>query len=92
MSTSFSMTEGLPSPPERGVYFDNNATTAVAPEVLAAMVPLLTEHYGNPSSMHRFGARAGDELARARETRSKVIACLVAAARQVVQPCREAPK
>ena len=33
-----------------------------------------------------------DELARARETRSKVIACLVAAARQVVQPCREAPK
>ncbi|MCB1183780.1 cysteine desulfurase NifS [bacterium] len=61
------MTEGLPSPPERGVYFDNNATTAVAPEVLAAMVPLLTEHYGNPSSMHRFGARAGDELARARE-------------------------
>jgi len=34
------------------VYADNNATTAVAPEVYEAMVPFLTEHYFNPSSMY----------------------------------------
>lgn len=61
------MMEGLPEPPEKGIYFDNNATTPVAPEVVAKMVPLLTEHFGNPSSMHSFGARAGDEVAEARD-------------------------
>jgi cysteine desulfurase len=68
--------DGLPPRPEAGIYFDNNATTPVAPEVVARMVPLLGEHYGNPSSMHSFGARAGDEVARARE---KVAALLGAA-------------
>ena len=60
---SFNMMEGLPEPPAKGIYFDNNATTPVAPEVLEKMIPLLTEHFGNPSSMHSFGARAGDEVA-----------------------------
>lgn len=59
--------EGLPEPPTGGVYMDNNATTAVAPEVVAAMLPFLTEHYGNPSSMHGFGAQAGEAVAAARE-------------------------
>jgi cysteine desulfurase len=68
--------EGLPQPPEKGVYFDNNATTPVAPEVVDRMVPLLTEHFGNPSSMHRFGARAGVEMA---EARQKVMSLLGAA-------------
>ncbi len=67
MSKSFNMMDGLPTPPENGVYLDNNATTPVAEEVVAKMLPLLTEHYGNPSSMHRFGARAGDEVATARQ-------------------------
>lgn len=71
-----SLLEGLPPRPESGIYLDNNATTPVAPEVVARMVPLLTEHYGNPSSMHSFGARAGDEVARARQ---KVAALLGAA-------------
>jgi cysteine desulfurase len=64
---SFNMMEGLPEPPAQGIYFDNNATTPVAPEVLEKMIPLLTDHFGNPSSMHSFGARAGDEVAAARE-------------------------
>ena len=59
--------EGLPERPPAGVYFDNNATTPVAPEVVEKMIPLLTEHFGNPSSMHSFGARAGDEVAAARD-------------------------
>ena len=39
-------------------YLDNNATTRPAPEVVAAMLPFLTEWYGNPSSVHRFGQRS----------------------------------
>ncbi|MGI8554949.1 MAG: cysteine desulfurase family protein [Pyrinomonadaceae bacterium] len=37
------------------IYFDNNATTQIAPEVFAAMQPFLTEFYGNPSSAYNFG-------------------------------------
>jgi len=50
------------------VYLDNNATTAVAPEVLEAMMPYLTDLYGNPSSIHTFGGQvmAHVEAARAR--------------------------
>lgn len=43
-------------------YFDNNATTRVLPEVLAAMLPWLTEHYGNASSSHQFGQFAKEAL------------------------------
>ncbi len=64
---SFNMMEGLPEPPDKGIYFDNNATTPVAPEVIEKMIPLLSDHFGNPSSMHSFGARAGDEVAEARD-------------------------
>ena len=40
-------------------YFDNNATTRVAPEVLDAMLPFLRDQYGNPSSVYGFGSRTG---------------------------------
>nr|MBS0019233.1 cysteine desulfurase [Gammaproteobacteria bacterium] len=48
------------------LYLDYNATTPVAPEVADAMEPYLREHFGNPSSSHRFGqqARAAVEQAR----------------------------
>ncbi len=48
-------------------YLDNNATTSVAPEVLEAMMPFLTERYGNPSSMHSFGGLVRKDVDRARE-------------------------
>jgi cysteine desulfurase len=67
MSGSFDLLDGLVSPSPAGIYLDNNATTRVAPEVVEAMMPYLVEHYGNPSSMHRFGAAAGRGLAQARE-------------------------
>ncbi|MGH7874152.1 MAG: cysteine desulfurase NifS [Candidatus Binatia bacterium] len=60
----------------REIYFDNNATTPVLPEVAAAMLPFLTEHYGNPSSIHRFGSQVGQKIAEARAQ----VAALVGAA------------
>lgn len=55
------------SPMSKTVYFDNNATTQVAPEVRDAMLPFLGELYGNPSSMHAFGGQVAKHLDRARE-------------------------
>ena len=48
------------------VYFDNNATTRLLPEVVAAMSPFLTELYGNPSSIHRFGSQVAEKITEAR--------------------------
>ena len=48
------------------IYFDNNATTCVAPEVLEAMMPYFSERYGNPSSIHRFGGSVAAEIENAR--------------------------
>ncbi|MFH8622839.1 aminotransferase class V-fold PLP-dependent enzyme [Streptomyces vietnamensis] len=47
--------DGVPSPPGLAggpVHLDHNATTPVAPRVAAAMLPHLTDFYGNPSSSH----------------------------------------
>jgi cysteine desulfurase len=52
---------------DRVIYLDNNATTAVAPEVLEAMLPFLKNRYGNPSSMHRFGGLVRRHIDSARE-------------------------
>lgn len=49
-----------------GVYLDNNATTRVAPQVLARMLPFFTEEFGNPSSLHRFGKAPALAVAEAR--------------------------
>ena len=49
------------------IYLDNNATTAVAPEVREAILPYLTDLYGNPSSMHTFGGQVGRAVEEARE-------------------------
>ena len=48
------------------IYFDNNATTRVAPEVLEAMLPFFCERYGNPSSIHSFGGGVADDIEKAR--------------------------
>ena len=49
------------------IYLDNNATTRVAPEVLAEMEPYFHELYGNPSSAHTFGGQVGRKIREARE-------------------------
>ena len=48
------------------IYVDNNATTAVAPEVVEAMLPFLTTNYGNPGSIHTFGGSVAKEVENAR--------------------------
>ncbi len=59
----------------RPIYLDNNATTMVAPEVKDAIIPLLEEEYGNPSSMHGLGGRSGKYLAEAREKVAAGLGC-----------------
>ncbi len=54
-------------------YFDNNATTQVAPEVIEAMLPYLREHWGNPSSAYSFGSDLTKALDRAREQAAALI-------------------
>ncbi len=49
------------------IYLDHNATTPLRPEVLAAMLPYLSAHFGNPSSVHWAGRRAKQGLEEARE-------------------------
>ncbi|MGL5088310.1 MAG: cysteine desulfurase family protein [Cetobacterium sp.] len=49
------------------VYLDNNATTKMDPKVLEAMIPFLTEEYGNAFSMHIFGRETGIAVSEARE-------------------------
>ncbi len=51
----------------RRVYFDNNATTPLAPEVLEAMRPYVVEDFGNASSIHWYGQRAKAAVETARE-------------------------
>ena len=48
------------------VYLDNSATTAVAPEVISAMLPYLSSEFGNAQSVHSFGQQARAALERAR--------------------------
>ncbi|MCE5251129.1 IscS subfamily cysteine desulfurase [bacterium] len=54
-------------------YFDNNATTPVRPEVVEAMLPYLTELYGNASSAHAFGREARHAIEQSRETIARLI-------------------
>ena len=62
------------------VYADNAATTSVSKTALDAMLPYLTENYGNPSSLYAFGQRAAEALQEARET---VAACINADPKEI---------
>jgi cysteine desulfurase len=63
------------------VYFDHNATTPLDPRVLQAMLPWMSDHHGNASSVHRFGQRARGAVEEARE---RVAGLLGAAPPEVV--------
>ena len=55
----------------RYIYADNSATTAISPTVLEKMMPVLTEYYGNPSSLYRIGGKAKEILENSRENIAK---------------------
>ena len=62
------------------IYMDNAATTATRPEVLEAMLPYFTQHYGNPSSIHSVGRDARRAVEKARQ---QVAAALGAQPREI---------
>ncbi|MEX0974539.1 MAG: cysteine desulfurase family protein [Bacillota bacterium] len=62
------------------VYMDNSSTTKPDPTVVAAMMKVLTQEFGNPSSLHRLGARA-EELVR--QSRQSVAALMCAREEEV---------
>ena len=57
------------------IYMDNHATTPIAPEVLAAMMPYLTTNFGNASSTHSFGVTAKDAVEKARQQVAELLGC-----------------
>ncbi len=57
------------------IYLDNNATTRVDPAVREAMLPFLGEHYGNPSSTHRFGQESRQAVEEARVRVAALAGC-----------------
>jgi cysteine desulfurase len=63
------------------IYLDHNATTPIAAEVLDAMLPYLTQHYGNPSSDHPLGYRAREAI---EEARGQVASLIGAVSEEIV--------
>lgn len=57
------------------VYLDNAATTPIAPEVVEAMIPVLSDGFGNPSSAHFYGRQTKALIETSRRTIAKIINC-----------------
>ena len=55
------------------IYLDNAATTKTAPEVVEAMLPYFTEHFGNPSSVYSVGSSNKEVITKQRETIAKAL-------------------
>ena len=63
------------------IYLDHNATTPILPEVREAMLPYLTDEWGNASSSYRFGSKLKGVI---EEARGNVAALLGASAREII--------
>ncbi|MDF2627677.1 MAG: cysteine desulfurase NifS [Symbiobacteriaceae bacterium] len=57
------------------IYLDYNATTPVDPAVMAAMLPYLSDHFGNPHSAHAYGSTTADAVAAARGQVAALLGC-----------------
>jgi cysteine desulfurase len=60
---------------EERIYLDYAATTPLDPRVLEAMMPYMTEHFGNPNSIHSFGREARRAIDEAREKIAQLLNC-----------------
>ena len=57
------------------IYLDHAATTRVIPEAAQEALRVMTEEYGNPSSLHHLGVQAAKDLTARRETVAKTLGC-----------------
>lgn len=57
------------------IYLDSASTTKIAPEVLSAMMPYLTEEYGNAGTLYSLGRRAAAAVQKAREQTASLFGC-----------------
>ncbi|MFN5423407.1 MAG: cysteine desulfurase family protein [bacterium] len=55
------------------IYFDNAATTPIIPEVIEAMLPYLTDHFGNPSSIYSYGREARLAIEKSRKSVASIL-------------------
>jgi cysteine desulfurase len=55
------------------IYFDNAATTPIDPEVVKTMLPYLTEHFGNPSSIYSYGRESRMAIEKSRKSVAKIL-------------------
>lgn len=60
---------------EKRIYLDNAATTPLDPKVLEAMMPFMTDFFGNPSSSHSFGRKTKTAIENSRRTIAKALNC-----------------
>ena len=60
----------------KSIYLDYNATTPIDPAVREAMLPYLSEYFGNPSTTHAYGQPAKDAVERARRQVASLIGVL----------------
>lgn len=60
---------------DRVIYLDNAATTKTAPEVVKAMLPYFTEHFGNPSSIYSLGSQSKKAVTENREVIAQALGC-----------------
>lgn len=58
---------------QKRIYFDNAATTALAPEVLEAMLPYMTDKFGNPSSIYSYGRESRLAIENARKAVARIL-------------------
>lgn len=58
---------------QKRIYFDNAATTALAPEVLDAMLPYMTDKFGNPSSIYSYGRESRLAIENARKSVARIL-------------------
>ncbi len=58
---------------QKRIYFDNAATTALAPEVLEAMLPYMTDKFGNPSSIYSYGRESRLAIENARKSVARIL-------------------
>jgi len=64
---------GIQKTPDQRVYLDNAATTAIDKEVLEAMLPYMTDHFGNPSSIYSYGRETRLAIENARKTVARLL-------------------